>query len=116
LSIDLDITQDMHGTWFSKTTAKTRDQNERQQEQGVKQSRWKTIGVKVRLEELSLLNRQLDRLNYVTLVELVKDLITGKITRIGAKARHRTEVLLLHNSKYNADDGFICTVTFNETV
>jgi hypothetical protein len=43
---------------------------------------WKTIGVKVRISELSMLNRQLDRLNYVTLGDLTKDLISGKITRL----------------------------------
>ena len=43
---------------------------------------WKTIGVKVRISELSILNRQLDRLNYVTLGDLTKDLIGGKITRL----------------------------------
>jgi len=31
---------------------------------------------------LAILNRQLDRLNYVTLGELVKDLISGKISRL----------------------------------
>jgi hypothetical protein len=44
-------------------------------------SKWKTIGIKVRNEELPLLNRQLDRLNYITVGDLVKDLIAGKITR-----------------------------------
>jgi hypothetical protein len=43
---------------------------------------WKTIGVKVRLSELPNLNRQLDRLSYTTLGDLVKDLIAGKITRL----------------------------------
>ena len=43
---------------------------------------WKTIGVKVRLSELPNLNRQLDRLGYTTLGDLVKDLIAGKITRL----------------------------------
>jgi len=43
---------------------------------------WRTVGVKVRNEELQLLNRQLDRLNYITLGDLVKDLIAGKITRL----------------------------------
>jgi hypothetical protein len=43
---------------------------------------WRTLGVKVRLAELSNLNRQLDRLGYTTLGNLVKDLIAGKITRL----------------------------------
>jgi hypothetical protein len=43
---------------------------------------WKTIGVKVRFSELPNLNRQLDRLSYTTLGDLVKDLIAGKITRL----------------------------------
>jgi hypothetical protein len=46
------------------------------------QSEWKTIGVRVRSIELPLLNIQLDRINYDTLGDLVKDLIAGKITRI----------------------------------
>jgi hypothetical protein len=37
-------------------------------------SEWKTIGIRVRNEELPLLNKQLDRLNYVTMGDLVKDL------------------------------------------
>jgi len=45
-------------------------------------SEWKTIGVKVRFSELPNLNRQLDRLSYTTLGDLVKDLIAGKITRL----------------------------------
>ena len=77
----MDIAQDTQGTRFSNTTNLS-DQNQREQKQGVKQSQWKTIGVKVRNAELSLLKRQLDRLNYVTLGELVKHLIAGKITRI----------------------------------
>ena len=48
-----------------------------------KQNReWKTIGVKVRLAELAVLNKQLSRLNYDTLGNLVKDLIGGKITQV----------------------------------
>ena len=38
--------------------------------------------LRVRNEELQLLNRQLDRLNYTTVGDLVKDLIAGKITRL----------------------------------
>jgi intergrase/recombinase len=48
----------------------------------VHQSEWKTVGIRVRNAELPLLNRQLDRLNYDTLGDLVKDLMAGKITRI----------------------------------
>ncbi|HEY6886098.1 MAG TPA: hypothetical protein VI278_18865 [Nitrososphaeraceae archaeon] len=43
---------------------------------------WKTIGVKVRMTDLPLLNRQLSRLNYNTLGDLVKDLISGKLTHV----------------------------------
>ena len=43
---------------------------------------WKTIGVRIKIIELANLNRQLDRLNYSTLGDLVKDLIAGKITRL----------------------------------
>jgi hypothetical protein len=45
-------------------------------------SEWKTVGAKVRKEELPVLNKQLDRLNYITLGDLVKDLMNGKITRL----------------------------------
>jgi hypothetical protein len=45
-------------------------------------SKWKTIGVKVKNEELLILNRQLDRLSYITLGDLVKDLMAGKITTL----------------------------------
>jgi intergrase/recombinase len=45
-------------------------------------SKWKTIGVKVRSEELPVLNRQLGRLNYNTAGDLIKDLIAGKITNV----------------------------------
>jgi hypothetical protein len=41
---------------------------------------WYTIGVRIRDTEIFLLNRQLNRLNYTTLGDLVKDLIAGKIT------------------------------------
>ena len=43
---------------------------------------WKTIGVRIKIIELANLNRQLDRLNYSTLGDLVKDLVAGKITRL----------------------------------
>ena len=43
---------------------------------------WKTIGVKIRVGELPLLNRQLARFNYNTLGDLVKGLIAGKITQV----------------------------------
>ena len=43
---------------------------------------WKTVGVKVRSAELSVLNRQLSRLNYDTLGDLVKDLIAGKLAHV----------------------------------
>ena len=47
-----------------------------------KTTEWRTIGVRIRNTEVSLFNRQLDRLNYTTLGDLVKDLIAGKITRL----------------------------------
>ena len=47
-----------------------------------KNTEWRTIGVRIRNSELPVLNRQLDRLNYSTLGDLVKDLVNGKITRI----------------------------------
>jgi intergrase/recombinase len=47
-----------------------------------KTQEWRTIGVRIRNSELSLLNRQLDRLNYTTLGDLVKDLVAGKISRL----------------------------------
>jgi hypothetical protein len=45
-------------------------------------SEWKTVGIRARNAELPLLNKQLDRLNYVTLGDLVKDLIAGRIRRL----------------------------------
>ena len=48
----------------------------------INKSEWKTIGVKVRFSELPNLNRQLDRLGYTTLGDLVKDIVAGKITRL----------------------------------
>ncbi len=47
-----------------------------------KKNEWRTIGVRIRNSDLPLLNRQLDRLNYSTLGELVKDVVNGKITRL----------------------------------
>jgi hypothetical protein len=41
---------------------------------------WKNIAVKIKENDLVLLNRQLDRLGYETLGDLVKDLLHGKIT------------------------------------
>ncbi|MGA9168981.1 MAG: hypothetical protein WBZ20_02410 [Nitrososphaeraceae archaeon] len=40
------------------------------------------LGIKVRILELPILNRQLIRVNYDTLGDLVKDLISGKITYV----------------------------------
>jgi hypothetical protein len=48
----------------------------------IESSGWKTIGAKIRNEDLPVLNKQLDRLNYFTLGNLVKDLLAGKITRL----------------------------------
>ena len=47
-----------------------------------KTTEWRTIGVSIRNTEVCLLNRQLDRLNYTTLGDLAKDLVSGKITRL----------------------------------
>jgi len=43
---------------------------------------WKTVGVKIRIDQLPSFNQQLNRMNYSTLGELVKDLIVGKITKV----------------------------------
>jgi hypothetical protein len=43
---------------------------------------WKNVAIKVKENDLIALNRQLDRLGYETLGDLVKDLISGKITRM----------------------------------
>lgn len=43
---------------------------------------WRTIGVRIKNSELPVINRQLDRLNYSTLGDLVKDLVNGKITGV----------------------------------
>ena len=48
-----------------------------------KTTEWCTIGIRIRnTTEISLFNRQLDRLDYTTLGDLVKDLIDEKITRL----------------------------------
>jgi hypothetical protein len=47
-----------------------------------KKTEWRTIGVRIRNSELPVLNRQLDRLNYSTLGDLVKDLVNGKISKL----------------------------------
>ena len=49
---------------------------------GYKKYGWKNVAVKVKDNDLIAMNRQLDRLGYETLGELVKDLMTGKITRL----------------------------------
>jgi Archaeal phage integrase len=49
---------------------------------GYKRYGWKNVAIKVKENDLIALNRQLDRLGYETLGELVKDLIFGKITRM----------------------------------
>src|ERR687897_578164 len=43
---------------------------------------WKNIAVKIKENDLILLNRQLDRLGHETLGDLVKDLLLGKITHL----------------------------------
>ncbi len=58
------------------------DKSHLMEKQAATASPWKTVGVRIRLSELSILNRQLDRLNYITLGDLAKDLIAGKITRL----------------------------------
>ncbi|MDR4512951.1 MAG: hypothetical protein MRJ93_14750, partial [Nitrososphaeraceae archaeon] len=47
-----------------------------------KNTEWKTIGVRIRMYDIPIINKQLDRLNYSTLGDLVKDLISGKITKL----------------------------------
>lgn len=54
-----------------------------------KKNEWRTIGVRIRNSEIPILNRQLDRLNYCTLGDLVKDLINGKITRLTEEKQKR---------------------------
>jgi len=49
---------------------------------GYKKYGWKNVAVKVKDNDLIAMNRQLDRLGYETLGDLVKDLMTGKITRL----------------------------------
>ena len=43
---------------------------------------WKNVSIKVKENDLIALNRQLDRLGYETLGDLVKDLMSGKIMRM----------------------------------
>jgi hypothetical protein len=49
---------------------------------GYKKYGWKNVAIKVKENDLIALNRQLDRLGYETLGDLVKDLMSGKITRL----------------------------------
>lgn len=49
---------------------------------GYKKYGWKNVAVKIRENDLVILNRQLGRLGYETLGELVKDLLLGKITHL----------------------------------
>jgi hypothetical protein len=49
---------------------------------GYKKYGWKNVAIKVKENDLIALNRQLDRLGYGTLGDLVKDLMSGKITRM----------------------------------
>ena len=58
------------------------DKSHLMEKQAATPSTWKTVGIRIRLLDLSILNKQLDRLNYVTLGDLAKDLIAGKITRL----------------------------------
>jgi intergrase/recombinase len=46
------------------------------------ESRWKTIGAKVKLSELGVFNKQLQRFGWLTLGDLVKDLMAGKVERM----------------------------------
>ena len=43
---------------------------------------WKNVAVKIKENDLVLLNRQLGRLGYQTLGDLVKDVLLGKITHV----------------------------------
>jgi hypothetical protein len=65
----------MDSTYSAEQIVKNEDKRKQNRE-------WKTIGVKVRLTELAVLNKQLSRLNYDTLGNLVKDLISGRITHV----------------------------------
>src|SRR3954465_4625228 len=49
---------------------------------GYKKYGWKNVAIKVKENDLIALNRQLDRLGYESLGDLVKDLMSGKITRM----------------------------------
>ncbi|MGB8034495.1 MAG: hypothetical protein WCF03_11815 [Nitrososphaeraceae archaeon] len=63
------------------------------------------LGVKVRILELPILNRQLIRVNYDTLGDLVKDLISGKITYV-------TEDQLEDTPLYKWSDNWIIWLFF----
>lgn len=43
---------------------------------------WKNIAIKIKENDLILFNRQLEKLGFETLGDLVKDLLAGKITRV----------------------------------
>jgi hypothetical protein len=64
-------------------TRQTQQQKEQQTNNiGYKKYGWKNVAIKVKENDLIALNRQLDRLGYETLGDLVKDLMSGKITRM----------------------------------
>ncbi|MGC1927817.1 MAG: hypothetical protein WA667_02490 [Candidatus Nitrosopolaris sp.] len=57
-------------------------QQKKQSNDDYKKYGWKNVAIKVKENDLIALNRQLDRLGYETLGDLVKDLMSGKITRM----------------------------------
>ena len=43
---------------------------------------WKNVAIKIKENDIILFNRQLDKLGFETLGDLVKEILAGKITRL----------------------------------
>ena len=69
-----------HACNFAKMSLS--QQQKKQSNDDYKKYGWKNVAIKVKENDLIALNRQLDRLGYETLGDLVKDLMSGKITRM----------------------------------
>jgi hypothetical protein len=73
-----------HGLVYAMDSVQMQQQTDQQSnsKMGYKKYGWKNVAIKVKENDLITLNRQLDRLGYETLGDLVKDLMCGKITHM----------------------------------
>lgn len=62
---------------------------------------WKNVAVKIKENDLILLNRQLGRLGYETLGDLVKDVLLGKITHLTEEKQIEAMKINLQSSGQN---------------